>query len=327
MSIVAFPDKENLNSTVNGEISINDGSAVYGPRSMPFNNINSYIRIQDKDVFIDQLSCITGVSKLSLKGEAPGLIDYLSNKRKDANLKWTIKSPYINLNDLTAFLSKRKSVSHIKTKSRPKFFSEGSKLDNFLDQCSLDMKVDVTQLVFDNFSAKNITGHVVMIKNEYFVKNLHLNHADGDISLNGSISGTEFDQHRVHAEAILKNVNISKTFASFDNFSQTAVTDKNIAGIVQANAVLDFEMNQKAVIRQSSLEGAVDLTITDGEIKGFQPLGKLSDFLFPNRNFTEIKFSELTNLFTVKGDELFFERMKINSSVMEMYVEGSYFLS
>ncbi len=326
LSVTANPVESKLNALVKGTIIIQNGSALYGPRSMPFSNINGKITINNSDVNIEKLSCNSGSSQLVLKGEAPGLIDFINNKKQDAKLSWSISSPYINIKDFLPFLSERKSTGVVKQNKSSRFFTEGSKLDNFLNASVLDMKMEVAKIEFKNFIATNFSGNVKLIKNEWKLNNLNFNHADGNVRLSGILKEVNPNLFSVHADANMKLLNIKKVFTSFDNFGQTIITGKNIDGIFNAQSVISFEMDNKTEIKHNSLMGTVDLSITNGELKGFQPIGKLGRFIFPKRNFSDIKFSEISNNFSVNGNEIYFDRMKVNSSVLEMYLQGSYFL-
>jgi AsmA-like C-terminal region len=213
-----------------------------------------------------------------------------------------------------------------KNASSSQLAKAGQKADRLLSACKLNMTMDVKEMHYKTFAASALTGSVKMIDNTWFMNNVSFKHADGTVALTGTMKEISSVRNDVAIKAALENVNINKIFVAFGNFSQTAVTDKNIRGVLNADVLLNFQMNNKAVISQRSLSGTTQLSITDGELKGFQPLGKLSRLIFRKRDFTEIKFSELTNEFTVTGNQIHFDRMKINSSVMEMYVEGDYFL-
>ncbi len=326
LHVVAQPEGKKLNAKVEGNLTIANGKVVYGPRSMPFNKINASIKITDKDIYIENLTCITGKSILDLKGNAPGLIDYIRNGNGDLKLSWTIKSPHIFLQDFVTFLGTRKSISQQKKKSLPKFYEEGSKFEKYLEASELDMFIDVKSIEFENFSATEISGNITMANNDWHINKMQMKHADGQVKFDASLKNLDETVSEVHLTSSMNGLDIQKVFTSFNNFNQSTITDNNLEGILFADVAVDFKMDNKTTIQQKDIEGVVDLTIKDGAIKGFQPLGKLAKFIFPKRDFTDIKFSELTNKFIVSGHEIYFERMKINSSVMELYVEGSYFL-
>ena len=326
LTVNARPAKGKLNAVSQGTLNIKNGAVLYGPRSMPFNDIDAQIRFDGNGLIVDHLSCVTGKSKLLLQGSAPAIFTLADSVPGNASLIWNIRSPYVDLTDFTSFLSQRKKARRKTEKADVRFSNAGDKADRLLDACKLDMTVLVDEIKYEKFTAKQVRGHVKMVKGNWQAENVSFVHAQGDVSLSGTIDDEGQGLHHVDMEAALNHVNIKQVFQAFGNFSQTAITDKNIDGKVDARVDLDFRMNNKTVIRQSSINGIVDLSITDGALTGFQPLGKLTKLVFRNRDFTDIKFSELTNTFTVSGSDIRFDRMKINSSVLEMYVEGHYSL-
>ena len=326
LSINARPAKGKLNAVTHGALTITKGAVLYGPRSMPFNDIEAQIRFDGSGLIVDKLSCITGKSKLILQGSAPAVFTLADSIPGNASLIWNIRSPFVDLADFTPFLSRRKKASRKAEKADVRWSNAGDKADRLLDACKLDMTVAIDEIKYEKFTAKELKGHVRLVSGNWQAENVSFRHAQGDVSLAGTINDEGEGLHHVDMESTLNDVNIKQVFQAFGNFSQTAITDKNIDGKLDAHIDLDFRMNNKAVIRQSTINGIVDLSITNGALTGFQPLGKLSKLVFRNRDFTDIKFSELTNTFTVTGNDIRFDRMKINSSVMEMYVEGHYAL-
>ncbi|MBL7913461.1 MAG: hypothetical protein JNL49_00310 [Bacteroidia bacterium] len=323
--LIANPDKTGLHADITGGVIINNGAVMYGPRSMPFNNINAKIRFDGSGIIVDQLSCVTGKSKLNMKGSAPGIFTLADSLKGKPELNWNIKSDFIDLADFTGFLTERKKVGAVASADLT-LANAGRKADRLLNDSRLNMSLDVKELKYKTFNASAIKGGMKLIDNVWYINNISCMHADGKVSLTGTMKEVSPVRNDVSMSAEMEHVDINKIFIAFGNFSQKSVTDKNIVGMLDASVKLEFQMNNKAVISQKSLKGTTQLSIKNGELKGFQPLGKLSKLIFRKRDFTEIKFSELTNEFTVTGNQIHFERMKINSSVMEMYVEGAYFL-
>ncbi len=307
-------------------VNIKDAALIYEPRSIAFEDVNAEIFIKNKDVYIEHASCRSGSSIFTLKGQAPGILNTNINDLTNSSLNWEIKSPYINLADFTPFLGNRRKgiVEAAKVVADKSNF--GKHLDRYLDACRLNMKLDIDALRFDKFTATTLSGEVLFSDNNWSLEKIRFNHAHGEVKLAGKLSPVDDNHQAVSIQTSLKNVNISEVFTAFDNFSQHTIKSNQINGTLNANVNLGFTMNSKASIKQSSISGMVDLTVIDGELKGFQPMGKFSRFLFRKRDFTDIRFSEITNSFIAKGNEIYFDRMKINTSVMELYLEGSYFL-
>lgn len=320
-------DSAKWHSQYSFDIDVTNGAVTYAPRGMGFDDINAKMNISNSNVIIEHASCRSGSSFLSLKGAAPGILNTDIKDLKQSLLKWEIKSSYINLEDFTAFLGKRRKNELNKNNDQSKIKSNfGKHLERYLEACRLEMKLDIDALRFEKFTATNVKGDIGLIDDNWKLKSIRFRHAGGAVNLSASVAPVSDSYQAVSLQSSLKHVNISEVFNAFDNFSQQTVTSSHINGLLDADVNIKFYISNKASISQSSLNGIVDIKISNGELKGFQPIGKLSKFLFRKRDFTDIRFSELTNRFAARGNEIYFERMKINSSVLELYVEGSYFL-
>lgn len=328
LQIDAKSDSTAWDTDITLSVNLKNGALVYVPRGMSFQDVNAAMVIKNNDVFIQNVSCRVGSSFLSLKGQAPEILNANYTDPKKIQMSWEIKSSYINLNDFTTFLGRRKKGGEdarvVGKKDKSDF---GKQLDRYLDACRLHMKLDIDAVRFDRFTATALSGVVQFTDDNWILDKIRFNHADGEVKLSGKLSPFGDNQQSVTIQTELKHVNISEVFSAFDNFSQQTITSTQINGTLDADVQLGFNINNKAQISQSSIKGIVNLSVLNGELKGFQPMGKLSRFIFRKRDFTDIKFSELTNSFEANGNEIYFDRMKINSSVMELYIEGSYYLN
>ncbi len=68
----------------------------------------------------------------------------------------------------------------------------------------------------------------------------------------------------------------------------------------------------------------VNFSLVDGELIDYDALKKISQTIFKNRNFSDIKFAELHDLLEINGENITVNRMEIRSSVITMFVEGMY---
>ncbi len=326
VTLTAGNDSVEWHNSVLASIFIENGALIYEPRGLPFQDVNAAITIRDNDVIFDSVSCRSGRSVLSVKGKAPGVFDQLNTDFNATRLDWTINSPAFYLEDFTTFLGTRKKKLRNEKKSKSSQSNFGKHLDRYLSACSLNMNMKIGSITAGNFTATSLSGNVKMNNDILTLTKIKLDHADGHVALSGKLTPLPGEMQAVSVQSKLKAVDISKVFLAFDNFSQQTLTSSQIDGLVDANVTLNLTMDRNAVISQSSIVGSVDLSIREGELKGFQPMGKLSKFLFRNRDFSNIRFSELTNSFVARGKDIYFDRMKINSSVLELYVEGNYSL-
>lgn len=73
-----------------------------------------------------------------------------------------------------------------------------------------------------------------------------------------------------------------------------------------------------------STRGQIDFNLQQGRLVHFEPLQKISQTVFKNRNFSDIRFADLHDLFIVNGNSITLNRMEIRSTLITMFVEGEY---
>ncbi|MCZ8284783.1 MAG: hypothetical protein O9353_04940, partial [Bacteroidia bacterium] len=72
------------------------------------------------------------------------------------------------------------------------------------------------------------------------------------------------------------------------------------------------------------VRGAADHTPNDAHLMEYAPLQNVTNFIFHNRDFNDITFSEINERFHIKGYEMQIEELEIASNVLNMFVIGNY---
>ena len=150
--------------------------------------------------------------------------------------------------------------------------------------------------------------------------------ADGTVLLSLQINNLDKPENEVKILTEVKNVDIKKFFKSFDNFSQKAITSDHLSGRLTNRVQLKGKVDDQFKILLPSLSGAVDFRLVDGKLQNFEPMQKLSNFLFKNRDFSNVAFAEIRSKMKINGSSIDIERMEIQSSVLFMFIEGRYSL-
>ncbi|MBA2251038.1 MAG: hypothetical protein H0W12_12700 [Chitinophagaceae bacterium] len=313
----------NTNSFVNGVISFKNGSVLYAPREVELKNVNGRLLFKNSDVLIENLQCEVLNNKLTMNGEARNLLTMINTEPDKVNINWNVYSPSLNLNAFTYLLKARKKVSGIGSKKR-KLASMAAKIDQVLDQGRLNVSLKAGRLIYKKFDATNVQADVNLLQDSYVINNVSMNHAGGNMKLSGSLIYQGSNNHQAKLNVAMDNVDVSKVLAAFNNFGQDGITSQSLEGKLTAkvNASMTIDDNGKAI--PSSFESIVDFSLKDGALNNYEPVKKLQNFLFKNRDFDNIRFAELKDRLEVKNQEIKINRMEIASSVMSMFVEGIY---
>jgi hypothetical protein len=117
---------------------------------------------------------------------------------------------------------------------------------------------------------------------------------------------------------------VNKIFTAFNNFGLKSPTDKNIQGSLTADVTMQGGVTTKAQIIPDELKGFVKFNLQNGQLVNFEPAQKISETVFKKRDFSDIQFADLHDLLEINGENIIINRMEIHSTVLTMFVEGTY---
>ena len=313
----------NTNSFINGFVSIKNGAVLYAPRDVELKNVNGKIVFKNSDVFVENLQCTALNNKIVMDGKALNLLTLIDAEPNKVNIDWNIFSPSLNLGAFTFLLKSRKKVVAV-SNSKRKLVKMADKIDKVLDQGSVVVTLKANHLIYKKFQATNALANITLLQNLYLINNVSMDHAGGRMEIKGSLIAQNANMHHAKINVLLDNVDVSKTLEAFNNFGQDGITSEVIAGKLTAKIDAELDVNDEGKADPGSLESIVDFSLKDGVLNNFEPVKKLQNFLFKNRDFENIRFAELKDRFEIKNGDVKINRMEIQSSIMSMFVEGVY---
>src|SRR4029078_5362828 len=138
------------------------------------------------------------------------------------------------------------------------------------------------------------------------------------MGLNGSLITQRANYHEAKLNVAMDNVDVSEVFDAFDNFGQDGITSQNLDGKLTTKIVASLGVDDGGKVFPASLQSVVDFSLKNGTLKNFEPVKKLKNLLFKNRDFENIRFAELKDRLEVRNQEVKINRMEIESNVMSM---------
>lgn len=192
-----------------------------------------------------------------------------------------------------------------------------------METSSMQLSLQAKQLLYKKFAATGIRTSLELNDDAINIKSMALEHAGGTIEANGSLRN-EIASNPFSFKATLRHVNVSTVFNAFNNFGQQAIAANNIQGSLDASIDLKGEVTEKLLLIPDSTRGQIDFNLKQGRLIDFEPVQKISETVFKHRNFSDIQFADLHDQFTISGHLITINRMEIRSTVMTMFVEGTY---
>jgi len=300
-----------------GSLALENSTVTYPPRNLSFSNISGIFRFKGKDLFLENFKVKSGSSNFIMQASLLNFLNLYYTDPKMMRLSGNVKSPQINLADFLVFLGKRKNAA---SNSKSRVFNQ---LDKVLAEASVQLTLNADKLIYRKFEAQNMHASLLLKQSGIDLQDISLNHADGKLLITGNLDQSG-PINRFNVDARLGNVNITKLFYAFENFGQNAIAYQNLKGTFNSRAKVSGAMRESGQIIPKSFKGFVNFSITNGAILNFDPIQKIGKFAFPNRDFSAITFTNIKNTLDINGSKINIRPMKIESSVLNVSIEGTY---
>ena len=310
------------NSFLNGTISFKDAVIEYAPRNVEMKNVNGKLVFKNSDLFIENVHCDVLNNAITMNGQAKGLLTLINTQPDQANVDWHIYMPVMNLGSFL-YMFKAEGSGKRKHAKKPTLQAMADKMDDFVEHGKLHVQLNADKLIYKYFEGRNVLADITLLNDRYVLNNVSMDQSGGHIALKGTLLN-EKDFHQANLQANMENVDVSKVFASFDNFGQDGITAESLQGKLSAVIEATMKIGDDGKVIPSSIVSNVDFSLKDGALTNYEPIKKIQHFIFKKRDFDNIRFAELKNRLEISNQEIKINRMEIQSTVLSLFVEGIY---
>ena len=311
--------KDQSQRYINGNVQVKNASMNYLPRNLPFKNVQARLDFCGQDLFLRDINVQSGGSSLQMDGSIKNFLNLFYTDPRKMLLDWHIASPQVNLGQFMSFMGRRKS-SKPSTGNINRFSRQ---LDRMLNEASVQMQMKLNKVIYKKFVAQNVRSNLTLKQQGISINNVSLSHAGGTLIMNGNIDQTG-KINMVKLNTSIRDANIQQLFYAFNNFGQKTLNEKNLRGTFNADCKVSGSMRDNGDMVPRSVRGTVDFTLKNGALINFEPMEKIGNFAFPNRDFSNITLKTLSNTFTLEGNTVTIPPMQIESSVLNIFLQGIY---
>jgi hypothetical protein len=307
-----------------GRVTITNGSAELKSQAKKFEQINFQVRFDEKRMELDKMNLVVNGNAIQLKGSVDGFVPFFLVPSEKGYVNLSVYSPRL---DLASLKKNKTNVPRIAKVSKG---TGRRKISNLLDvlnhKMNFDLAIKVDEMVSGPFKANQVIGKITMNKDRFAARPLSMKFADGTVGL--SLELTELDQpvNPMVLTADIKDADIRKFFAGFNNFSQGTIKSDNLSGTIQSHVQMNALVDDQFMVIRPTMRGNVDFKLQNGKLSDFEPLQNMSNFLFKKRDFSDVDFAEVNCNFKLLGSTLDIGRMEVQSSVVTLFLEGRYSL-
>ncbi len=204
----------------------------------------------------------------------------------------------------------------------------------------LDLKAQVEELVFEEFTATDISATIRMKDRVLRVSPMAFNTADGavlgSLQLDGS-GGAAASSYPLAIEATIKDIDVKALFREFQDFGQTFIGQQHLSGRAHANITFQAPLSPDMKIDRDQLVCTMDLALDNGSIKGHQQLLAVADHLRKNKlvapfvdteelrkRLADVRFAHLENRIEIRDGAVHVPVMEVKSNAMDIELSGTH---
>jgi hypothetical protein len=305
--------KEFLDAPMELKANVKFNNVSYREKIKPVYSylVNGTAFVTNNELTFNNLLLKMNGGTLKLKGSVDNFVKYALGQTNGFKANLKASTDYF---DLTSYVVKKNDTSAIETEKVEKI--------NTIDQSKFEFDVFLAakKLLIRKVDASNASINLHYKNNLLDLKSLNVNTCGGSLSATGSI----YDLHKINADIAMQNININKLFEQFENFGQKAIEGQNLQGNVFVNATLKTDLDENMEVIGKTIAAKVDLKLKDGHLLNYEPLQNISDYIFRNRDFKDISFSEINETFVMDGFKMDIQEMEIASNVLNLYMSGTY---
>lgn len=271
--------------------------------------INGSLELKNGRVYIDQLQGKTGETDISLTGSADNLIAFILYDDQPLHADTRLISSVFRLEDIPGFQTASESTAE----PGPVFPGD----------VTFTTSIQIEKFSYRKFSATNIHGTLTLNDQVLRAEDLAFNALDGRITASGLLNGRYGDHAQVVCNAELKDVDIPRLFAEFNDFGQTSLQSRHMRGRGDASVQYSSALSRNFETDEASVAAIADVEIRNGQLTGFEPLQELSGFV-DEEELRNVRFSTMRNRIEIARKTVVIPEMEIQTSALNLKGYGSH---
>lgn len=331
-----------LNAALDGHAQIQDGELFYNFRDFSFQRITGNFQFDQNTLFIRQLDLDVNGNRLMTEGHSKDFFAFFVLPDRRAHIDLDVRSPRFDFSSFTAPQGLGKDTMRMLRKAEKVISAQLSGLngvdtisalqetagyiDQLLDKGSIEMTTDFTEVVYQDFRARQVAGQVSLAPDTVQLHNLNMNVADGTFSIAGLISNIVKHRPKMEVSIQLDQNNVREIFRQFDNFGQTDLNYKNVEGLISADLDFRADVNSNYDVLPESMYGDMKIKLAGGELLNLKLFDKLSGFIFRNRGMDHVILDTLELHSHIRGSDLYVDKFSLHSSPFDFEAQGRYSL-
>lgn len=311
----------NMLANITGGLTVQNGKLTYVPHNLQFINCNGALEFGKNAININNITCDYKGNHFVITGQGNSINHAMMADSGKSNVICNIFCPQFNANDFKAVFAK--TGGRAKPTNKKGLGATVAGIDNILQKGDIALNITAKEFLLDKFVGQNARVNLLLQQNDWLIQRAALNFGGGSFMLSARLH-RQSSSFAANAHIAIKNADVRKAFYAFNNFGQDGILYSNLRGMLNNDADINLQLDDKGGIQPGSLGGTVNFSILNGALINYAPVMSIQQYAFKNRDLSNIEFAELKNTLTVKQNQVIIPRMEIASTAMRIFVEGAY---
>lgn len=293
-----------------GNVRLSNVSFRLKGNPLVFASFSGNLQLVNTDVRVEGLQGTISSSDFRFDGMFRNLIPFFLSPHQPTQVSASLSSSLVDLDELLA--NKKAAVSGdtaYKLAIDPRL--------------TADLSIRIGKLKLRKFRAGSLSGNVHLEQQVLYGQELRFKAMQGDVRMNAVIDVSRRDSVRMSCNADLRKLDIRQLFFELENYGQEIMTDRHVFGSVTAGISFRSTWTNDLVIDPARVKATCDITIENGELKGFKPIQALSKYI-RLADLNDIRFATLHNVISIQDRTISIPSMDIHSSALDLALHGTH---
>ncbi len=300
--------KKLLAFDVEGNVRFEKVELRFRDREGAVSDLNGSVRI-DNDFWEPDFSGRFGKSDFTFSGTGLNLISFLIGRNEELVASATLRSDRMDLQEI---------LDHL-----PGGGADDETPVKFPENLNLRLDFRINDFSKARLEAGNVRGVAFYDAPFLHIDSLQMETMEG--TLGGQFAMIQDHEGIIHTNvsANMQHLDIYRLFLAFNDFGQSHLTHEHLGGNISGTSVFSASFSDDFSILTETILSESNVTVRDGELRGFKPILALSSFIEVDE-LRNIKFQTLENTILIRDNRVVIPAMDIHSNALNLSASGSH---
>lgn len=271
------------------------------------------VNVHNENLETKNLRVIRGRSTVEISGQAGNFLNYVLKPKQPLVVNLQVSSRFVDADDFILPSSPSAGGERELNPEENPF--------NLEDELAASMKLEIAEVVFRTFQARNLAGTLEISHRKLLAKNFSFEAFGGDITFTGLADATPPNRTDIKGTTTLVDVNVKQMFSQLNNFGQDVIDAGNLKGIATTQVDFSASWNNRLECDLKSIKAGAELNIANGELVNYKMLEALGEYV-DLKELKHVKFATLQTHVDIHDEAVYLSKTVVKNSALDLDISG-----